>query len=707
MNINNNKKKNLYSLNNKATSEMKNKDKNISPNKEKNINDINANKNILFNFNSNSNELGSNNENNNKNNKILINSELINLDSIDENSYNPDPFILPKKKFKHNFYISTIETTVYNYNKIKETVNKKLFNSKIPNKTDILQLKNFSLLSQLDQLNVILDTLVERKRFARKNNDSNSKKNKNIVSSKSQELQNIKLSSKDINIKLLNNFQKQYNLLTEKYKKISKEDYLQTLKSELETISKEISEIEKVNRDLKTTQFKAEYILKNKSVSPNDINYEKKLGEYNHLNNEYTRLMKKIPPKDEEIERNNEKIKQLNEMKNNLIKIAKEMYNINNPEEKIVTKKNGNINFENYKKKKELEKIFIEVNGSVKKYNYKRKENGKNIKQLEEDKITANNFLNDKTQLLEKLTKKFNDLELEFSTVNEQNYKKVNLANNIYNSDKKENKANNNKISSLENQSISPIKPLDMNTTEINDNKIVNMINDMKDNKNSTIEMDFNKEKNIENNSNSKSNNRYNGNNNKNDENKTLNNNQTYNKKMILEQLDLQKNQENLKMDKSINLKKNKLKPNFSFTLNDNIKDRKVNLSVAIPPKTTINKEEKNESEGEIKEDIQINNGVGEDKVNLSQNISMEKNDKGENQEVENEEGKKRENDLNTVPYGIEKEENKINNNTENFDNDEEQNYNFEQEQFFENEQLNEKEEESDDKLLHDILEYD
>ena len=710
LNDNNIKNKNLLSVKENSTSELKNLAKIISPNVEKNINDINANKNIISNFNSNSNGLTSNKKNNKKNSQMSINSELINIDNIDVSSYNPDPFVLPKKKSKQ-FYISTIETTVYNYNKIKETVNKKLFNSKIPNKTENLQLKNFSLLSQLDQLNAILDTLVENKRFVKKGNkNSNSKKNKNINSSKSQELQNIKLSSKDINIKLLNNFQKQYNLLTEKYKKISKDNYFPNLKNELEIVSSEISEMEKVNRDLKTTQFKAEFFLKNKNVSQNDLNYKKKVVEYDHFDNEYTRLMKKIPPKEEEIKRNDEKIAQLNDMKNNLIKIAKEMYNINNPEEKIV-KKIDNKNFENYKKRKELEKKFIEVNGSVKKCNYTKKENGKNIKILEENKITAESILKDKCQLLEELTEKLNNLELEFTTgntineVNKENYKKESLANNIFNSDKKENNPIDNKISSLENQSISPIKPLDINTIEINDNKIENNINEIKDNKTNTIEMEFNKENNNEMNNISKLNNRYNDSNNK-DDNKKLNNNQTYNKKMILEQLDIQKNQENLRMDKSINLKKNKLKPNFSFTLNDNLKDKKVNLSVAMPPTTTINKVEKNESEGEIKEDIQINNGVAEEKFNnLSHNISMEKNDKGENKEIENEEQKKRENDLNTVPYQIENGEKKITNNIENNDNnDEEENYKFtntnEQEHIFENEQLNEIEDPNDNIII-------
>ena len=160
---------------------------------------------------------------------------------------------------------------------------------------------------------------------------------------------------------------------------------------------------------------------------------------------------------------------------------------------------------------------------------------------------------------------------------------------------------------------------------------------------------------------------------------------------MILEQLDMQNNQ--VKLDKSINLKKNKLKPNFSFSLNDiNLKSKKVNLSVAIVPKTKINEEKNNEIVGEIKEDIELNN-INEEKsnsenknkkifINLSQNISLENN--------ENEEEKIRENDLNTVPYNeLEGEQKYINS----YDKDEinlNDNYinSNEQEHIFENDQV-------------------
>ena len=119
----------------------------------------------------------------------------------------------------------------------------------------------------------------------------------------------------------------------------------------------------------------------------------------------------------------------------------------------------------------------------------------------------------------------------------------------------------------------------------------------------------------------------------------------------------MQKDKENnAVLDKSLNLKKNKLKPNFSFTLNDkkanDKKDIKPNLSVAVLPKTENNVNEKQnegDGDGEIKEEIQTNNDLNDDKINndnypkinsnLSQNISMEKDDKGDN--VQNEVGNK------------------------------------------------------------------
>ena len=633
--LNNKKNSSLTNIKNKYDYNVNNKNKTNSNSKSK------FNKNI-------------------NNNLLLINSSQIDIDNFDESAYNSEPYILPKKTFEHNLYKTNIEKTANSYNAIKENINKKIFNSNIPDDAESLQNRNFALLEQLDKLNGILDAIVEKKNFTQKKNvniNLRPKQNvKKINSSKSQEL-NIKYSTKEINKKLLQSYIKQYDLLSNKYKKLTEENYVETLKEQMNEVTLSISNLEKENRKLQTLQFKSEYMLKNKFPSQNEMNYMKKSTEYNKLENEYVNIMRKIPRKEDSSKYNEIKINQLSESKESLIKMAKEKYNIENPEERISNKKVENKEkYECEAKKRNLEKKIIEGKSNIKKYNYQKKENDKFIKKLENDKINYNTLLTSRQNELDKVNQKLREIN--------------GVGNNENNSPQNENAQN------LLNNQISPIKSLDFNNIEINDNKIENMIYENENiynrdsyqtalkNKNQTIEINLNGNNSNGNNIQNSINNRYSSNINNNiNKNNVLGKN-TYDKKMILQQLDMQKNKEkNVILDKSLNLKKNKLKPNFSFTLNDkkasDKKDIKPNLSQAVLPKTENNENEnEKQSEGEIKEEIQTNNDLNDDKINndnypkinsnLSQNISMEKDDKGDN--VQNEVGNKRENDLNTLP---------------------------------------------------------
>ena len=633
--LNNKKNSSLTNIKNKYDYNVNNKNKTNSNSKSK------FNKNI-------------------NNNLLLINSSQIDIDNFDESAYNSEPYVLPKKTFEHNLYKTNIEKTANSYNAIKENINKKIFNSNIPDDAESLQNRNFALLEQLDKLNGILDAIVEKKNFTQKKNvniNLRPKQNaKKINSSKSQEL-NIKYSTKEINKKLLQSYIKQYDLLSNKYKKLTEENYVETLKEQMNEVTLSISNLEKENRKLQTLQFKSEYMLKNKFPSQNEMNYMKKSTEYNKLENEYVNIMRKIPRKEDSSKYNEIKINQLSESKESLIKMAKEKYNIENPEERISNKKVENKEkYECEAKKRNLEKKIIEGKSNIKKYNYQKKENDKFIKKLENDKINYNTLLTSRQNELDKVNQKLREIN--------------GVGNNENNSPQNENAQN------LLNNQISPIKSLDFNNIEINDNKIENMIYENENiynrdsyqtalkNKNQTIEINLNGNNSNGNNIQNSINNRYSSNINNNiNKNNVLGKN-TYDKKMILQQLDMQKNKEkNVILDKSLNLKKNKLKPNFSFTLNDkkasDKKDIKPNLSQAVLPKTENNENEnEKQSEGEIKEEIQTNNDLNDDKINndnypkinsnLSQNISMEKDDKGDN--VQNEVGNKRENDLNTLP---------------------------------------------------------
>ena len=663
---------------------------------DKNTNNTSSNKIIsnshknnlkkLSNSNSKNNIINQTNNNiNSKDNpndtSVIIKSNQIDIDNIDISSYNSEPYIIPKKKFEHNFYITKIETAVNNYNKIKENLTKKILDNKIPKKSHSIQLKNFALLEDLNQLSSILDTLVDKKLNVPKknqNNDNNNKvlKNQNKKIDKNQNNNKIiknqnnnkkinnqnKNESKqdeknkppptklEINKKLLESFMKQYNLLSEKYNKISKDDYIQNLKNEKESYALEISQIEQDNKKLKKNQIKNEGKLK-KGGSFNDSEYKDKLDTCQRLENEYNSIVRKIGPLEERIKYYGDKINKLNKNKEELIQKAKDKYNMDNPEK--IDKKFENEEHSNFWKKKELELINKKNKTKVQQYEYQKKENGKYIKQLIDDKMTASTLLKEKNELLKQLNIKFNNLELENinldtnQIIQKNNKNSDNNNNALYKNKNKENENNENENNTNENNSnektpiqnqsfISPIKPNEKNSYDkINtDNSKTN-------------------------------NNRY--------DNTAKTNNQTFNKKEVLENLRIQSDLENKpKLDKTLNLKKNlRSKPNLSYNFdgitntNSNLKNKKMNYSVVFQSNTKKNIDE-NEIEGEIKEDIQYNSNIVDDKkeeeqnfVNLSQNISLEKNN-------ENDEGQKRENDFNTVLYETDKkEENKFTNNNE------------------------------------------
>ena len=663
----------------------------------KNTNNTSSNKNIsnsqknnlkkLSNSNSKNNIINQTNNNiNSKDNpndtSVIIKSNQIDIDNIDISSYNSEPYIIPKKKFEHNFYITKIETAVNNYNKIKENLTKKILDNKIPKKSHSIQLKNFALLEDLNQLSSILDTLVDKKLNVPKKNQNNDNNNNKVLKNQNKKIdknqnnnkiiknqnnnkkinnQNKNESKQDeknkppptkleINKKLLESFMKQYNLLSEKYNKISKDDYIQNLKNEKESYALEISQIEQDNKKLKKNQIKNEGKLK-KGGSFNDSEYKDKLDTCQRLENEYNSIVRKIGPLEERIKYYGDKINKLNKNKEELIQKAKDKYNMDNPEK--IDKKFENEEHSNFWKKKELELINKKNKTKVQQYEYQKKENGKYIKQLIDDKMTASTLLKEKNELLKQLNIKFNNLELE----------NINLdTNQIIQKNNKNNDNNNNALSKNKNNE-NENNENENNTNENNSNEktpIQNQcfISPIKPNeKNSYDKINTDNSK--------TNNNRY--------DNTAKTNNQTFNKKEVLENLKIQSDLENKpKLDKTLNLKKNlRSKPNLSYNFdgitntNSNLKNKKMNYSVVFQSNTKKNIDE-NEIEGEIKEDIQYNSNIVDDKkeeeqnfVNLSQNISLEKNN-------ENDENQKRENDFNTVLYETDKkEENKFTNNNE------------------------------------------
>ena len=97
----NQRNKNIPSISNTPNSAGKNNNNFSSSKKVNNNNILNSNKKALANSNSKTNL-------NSKKNSIIIKSDLIDIDNIDDSAYNPDPFTLPKKKNLSIIYIQVI-----------------------------------------------------------------------------------------------------------------------------------------------------------------------------------------------------------------------------------------------------------------------------------------------------------------------------------------------------------------------------------------------------------------------------------------------------------------------------------------------------------------------------------------------------------------------------------------------------------------------
>ena len=633
--------------------------------------------------------------------------------NIDETNYNKDLFVIPKKFNKKHHYMTNIEKAVETYNEIKKEINNKLFSKKVLNNIKAIQLRNYSLVTLLEKLNKVLDAIVERgnmnKNKIKLNSVSQSQEiNKNRSKNKENRIKDKKKLETQINHKLLANYIQQFNLLSSKYDKLTNGNYVVNLKLNISSSVEDITKLEKENKELKRTQSRNELILKHLKASKDELNYKKKLEEYDKLSNENDSLNKNVKQKETELNINQKLIKKLEDNKNKLTIIAKNDYNIQNPEEAIEQKRDEKEieKMKLYIKRKELENIVFKKNNEIKKYVIMEKDNQKMMKMLEETLSMKNLDLKIRREEIYKLNEMLEKVDIE----------------------------NNSLVFKTELKEIKPKKKLNKNIKEVikENEKETTENNNINSNSINNSEKKLDKSNEINENYKQKSliqsqpqinigelNNRYSI---KREQDSSQNDIQvakTYNKKMILQQLDDQKKREQDNFSK-IRLNKKNLKPNFSFSLNNSSKkenqEKNVNLSVALISNRNKDKdlEVKNETE-EIKEDINNTNAY-EDKLrpeeepqrintNLSQNISLDKEKKEKNEEIinednenidenfneninekeeldsqnkknkiENSDEKSRQNALNTLPfYDMEEEEKEIkadNNNGNNNGND-------------------------------------
>ena len=653
-------------------------------------------------------------KNPNKSQISYINTKkIMGIDDIDETNYNPSLYIIPKKrKDKKKYYTSNIEKAVETYNEIKKEINQKIFNKKISSNYISIQKQNFALVTLLEKLNLILDTIVERSRYTNNKKKGNPmSESQEILKNKNNENKNKKkITEKEINNNMLKSYIQEYNLLSSKYEKLTNGNYAINLRTNIVRSSDEATKLEKENRELKRTQSRTELILKNLKISKGEKNYKIKLEEYGKLSNEYESTNKYILVKESEFLANERRIQKLEQDKKNLIKTAKEEFKIENPEELNIIKKDESKDAEKLKlyiKRKEIENKVMLINNTVKKYGIIEKDNQKFIKDLEENISNRIYALKLKKEEIVKLSEILEKLDIEnHNYIFQTELKKNSLGQNNINENNNLNKINkrnkryeinNNNNNIQENEEIKYEKE-NKNDKENKDNKEIKVIKDDKGRIQNEIEtevIEFNKNLNQENTNLSNPeihlkeiNNAYSI---KKEKNTSLNNLQTaktYNKKMILQQLDDQKKREQETFNR-IKLHKKNLKPNFSFSLNNSSKkeniieknEKNVNLSVAVMSNRNKDLEEKSETE-EIKEDINItpydDNKIRPEEeeqrilTNMSQNLDLIKdNKKGTEKEeniledeninsknkikkkitIENSEEKNRQNALNTLPF--------------------------------------------------------
>ena len=563
------------------------------------------------------------------------------------------PSISPRNKTETS-QPNNIEKIIEEYNKIKLKINK--FNKASENNlnsTESIQEKNTILLKYVSKLNNILESILSLK--LNKKYASSSKKylSTELSTTANQEV-------KDNNNKLLKTCIAQYNVVYNKYKKYSNENFLDELREKIKKYSESISDLEKKNRQLQTSQQRSEYALKkNKSSQNMDSDLKSKTDDVTLLTNQLNKLIEKSSKNQEKINYNETQLNKLIKKEQTLTTVATDIYEIKSPDKKIEVKKVEQVDKELCNKKEEITKTLQLQKISFKKTNEKLSNNKKTIKELELQKNYKNNEKFEKTNKLYLLNEQLSDLQ-----------KKIEA-------DKKNSEKNKNKNTKKQSVSKSVNQKNNTQTEKIKIPKVLtttssNTITDNENNENTENNSPYIQEEVISSN-NEKKKEYVNSNNNDTESN---NEPKLTGKDSIKKQLDKETIIKNLEEQNekeknygqsrlinnpssSINITRSKLKPNFSFTtgIMNKINNSKTYKSESLNP---LNNSQ-HESNYEIKEDV-LNDNINDDTINIKNSKTLD-NENSKNNLAKSNENAKRENALNTFvynqSYGEENNENK------------------------------------------------
>ena len=360
------------------------------------------------------------------------NIELNDLNS-DNDNYNPNPFLSPNMKNKKIKTLSKMDKIIKEYNEIKATFNKILSNQKQNQKINInkkekylkkLSEYNTSMLNQLSELSKVLKKIVENqniyanKKLLINSSDTGSSKGENKISA----LSNLESSEKMLKI-----YEKQYNNLIERLEKIKSKDYIINLKSSINKEAQNIAFIEQENRDLHKNQIIQGNLLSNNSTgkTPESMenNLKKKSGDYDKLKIIFKKITNKIENDQEVTKENEQKLNVLNDKYNNLVKMAKDMYNIEKFEnvEKI-KKRSKEKRVKDERKAKEFDVNIHSIKSRINKLKKNYEQNIKDIEIIEEENNNLIQKYQRKQEELNLSSSKLKDyLNINFNFGNEYN----------------------------------------------------------------------------------------------------------------------------------------------------------------------------------------------------------------------------------------------------------------------------------------------
>ena len=360
------------------------------------------------------------------------NIELNDLNS-DNDNYNPNPFLSPNMKNKKIKTLSKMDKIIKEYNEIKATFNKILSNQKQNQKINInkkekylkkLSEYNTSMLNQLSELSKVLKKIVENqniyanKKLLINSSDTGSSKGENKISA----ISNLESSEKMLKI-----YEKQYNNLIERLEKIKSKDYIINLKSSINKEAQNIAFIEQENRDLYKNQIIQGNLLSNNSTgkTPESMenNLKKKSGDYDKLKIIFKKITNKIENDQEVTKENEQKLNVLNDKYNNLVNMAKDMYNIEKFEnvEKI-KKRSKEKRVKDERKAKEFDVNIHSIKSRINKLKKNYEQNIKDIEIIEEENNNLIQKYQRKQEELNLSSSKLKDyLNINFNFGNEYN----------------------------------------------------------------------------------------------------------------------------------------------------------------------------------------------------------------------------------------------------------------------------------------------